>query len=94
MGFFPLSCLTYGISDGNTTLEWYKYFRQVSGFTLLSRATKITLYKTIIRPVLSYGAEAWTLAKKALQIFERKIFRRINVLNMKIGNGKLGRIEN
>ena len=34
----------------------------------------------ITRPVVSYGAEAWTLTKKeeqALLIFERKIFRRI-----------------
>ena len=33
-----------------------------------------------LRPVVSYGAEAWTLTKKeeqALLIFERKIFRRI-----------------
>jgi len=38
------------------------------------------LYKTLIRPVVSYGAGAWTLKKKeeqALLIFERKIFRRI-----------------
>ena len=38
------------------------------------------MYKTIIRPVVLYGAEAWTLTKKeeqALLIFERKIFRRI-----------------
>ena len=42
--------------------------------------TKIILYKTLIRPVVSYGAEAWTLTKKeeeALLIFERKIFGRI-----------------
>jgi hypothetical protein len=40
----------------------------------------IYIDKTIIRPVVSYGAEAWTLTKKeekALLIFERKIFRRI-----------------
>ena len=58
------------------------YFAAVSLFTsrLLSRATKITLYKTLIRLVVSYGAEAWTLTKKeeqAVRIFARKIFRRI-----------------
>jgi hypothetical protein len=47
---------------------------------LLSRAIKILLYKTLIRPVASYGAEAWTVTKKdeqALLVFERKIFRSI-----------------
>ena len=40
--------------------------------------TKIVLYKTLMRPVVLYGDEAWTLTKKeeqALLIFERKIFR-------------------
>ena len=35
---------------------------------------------TCLRPVVSYGGEAWTLTKKeeqALLIFERKIFRRV-----------------
>jgi len=32
--------------------------------------------------------------EEAVLIFERKIFRRIHmVLNMKMGNGKVGRIE-
>ena len=58
------------------------YFAAISLFRsrLLSRVTKTVLYKTIIRPVVSYGPEAWTLTKKeeqAVLIFERKIFRRM-----------------
>jgi hypothetical protein len=58
------------------------YFAAISLFRkrLLSRATKIRSYKTLIRPVVTYGAEIWTMTKKeekALLIFERKIFRRI-----------------
>ena len=40
----------------------------------------LKLYTTLIRPVVSYGAEAWVLMKKeeqAVLIFERKIFRRM-----------------
>jgi len=46
----------------------------------LSRATKILLYQTLIRPTVPYGAETGTMTKKeeqAVLIFERKIFRRI-----------------
>jgi len=58
------------------------YFAAISLFRsrLLSRVTKIILHKTLIRPVVLCGAEAWTLTKKeekVLLIFERKIFRRI-----------------
>jgi len=48
------------------------------------------LYKTLIRPVVSYGAEAWTLTKKekqAMLIFERKIF--IRIYDPKYENGEL-----
>jgi len=41
---------------------------------------KIRLYKTLIRPAVTYGVEAWTMTKKkeqAVLIFERKIFRRL-----------------
>jgi hypothetical protein len=73
----------------------YKYLRE----PILIRATKILLYKSPIRPIVAYGAETWTVKKKgeqALLIFEKKIFRSIYgmVLNVKIENGKVGRIEN
>ena len=69
------------------------YFAAISLFRsrLLSRNSKIILYKTPIRPVVSYGAEAWTLTKKeeqALLIFERKIFRRIYGPLYEIGEWK------
>ncbi|CAG9828643.1 unnamed protein product [Diabrotica balteata] len=52
----------------------------------IQRRTKIIIYKTLLRPVLTYGAETWTLTQKderLLGIFKRKIlckiFEAINV---------------
>jgi len=47
--------------------------------------------KDLIRPVVSCGAEAWTLMKKeeqAVLFFERKIFRRIYGPKYEIGEWK------
>ncbi len=47
---------------------------------LLSKKTKCQIYKTLIRPVLTYGCESWTLKKndeQLLLIFERKVLRTI-----------------
>ena len=76
------------ILAGNRT-----YFAAISLFRnrLLSRATKIILYKTLIRPVVTYGAETCTMTKKeeqALLIFERKIFGRIYGPKYKDGEWK------
>lgn len=46
----------------------------------ISRSTKFTLYKTLIRPVAIYGAESWnttTADEERLGVFERKVLRRI-----------------
>ncbi|CAK1585329.1 unnamed protein product [Parnassius mnemosyne] len=47
---------------------------------LLLRSIKLLLYKTLLRPILTYGSECWVLSKKdenSLLVFERKILRRI-----------------
>jgi hypothetical protein len=78
------------ILAGNRT-----YFAAISLFRnrLLSRATKIRLYKTLIRPVVTYAAETWTMTKKEEQalliFFERKIFRRIYGPKYEDGNWKI-----
>jgi hypothetical protein len=46
----------------------------------LSRKVKLTLYRTIVRPVITYACETWTLKDKIeqkLTVFERKILRKI-----------------
>lgn len=46
----------------------------------LQRKTKLSIYKTLIRPVLMYASETWTLSKKDeefLNVFERKVLRKI-----------------
>ena len=73
------------ILTGNRT-----YFAAISLFRSrpLFRATKSISYKTLKRPVVSYGAEAWTLTKKeeqAVLIFERKMFR---IFGPKYENGE------
>jgi hypothetical protein len=46
----------------------------------LNRSSKLKIYKSVIRPVVTYGCEAWTLTNRDeqyLRIFERKILRKI-----------------
>jgi hypothetical protein len=49
-------------------------------FQILSRTTKIQLYKTIIKPSIMCGSECWTNSQpheQKLDVFERKVLRRI-----------------
>jgi len=48
----------------------------------LNRSLKLKIHKTLIRPAVTYGCEAWTLTNRneqQLRIFERKILRKIVV---------------
>jgi hypothetical protein len=54
----------------------------------LSRQTKFTIHKTLIRPVLLYGSEKWVLTKREenqLLVFEKKVLR--TICGPKIENG-------
>jgi len=47
---------------------------------VLNRSLKLNIYKTLIRPVVTYECEGWTLTSRneqQLRIFERKILRKI-----------------
>ena len=51
--------------------------RQLVNSSLISRNSKLQIYCTLVRPVLTYGSESWTLTmeeERALAVFERKIF--------------------
>jgi hypothetical protein len=46
---------------------------------LLSRKSNLKLYRTLIRPIVTYASETWVLKENSIQklIFERKILRKI-----------------
>ena len=65
------------IAQGNRSFYALKHLFKSS---ILSRATKLGLYKTIVRPIVMYGCETWSLTTKQeedLNCFERKILRSI-----------------
>ena len=54
--------------------------RQLFNSSLISRNSKLQIYRTLVRPVVTYGSESWTLSmekERALAVFERKILRKI-----------------
>jgi hypothetical protein len=56
--------------------SFQKHFKS----NFISRTTKILLCKTLVRPIVLYGAECWTLFRtneKMVDVFERKILQRI-----------------
>jgi hypothetical protein len=65
------------ILSGNR--RYYAYGKLIKS-RALNRSLKLKIRKSLIRPVLTYGCEAWTLAirdEQHLRIFERRILRKI-----------------
>jgi hypothetical protein len=54
--------------------------RQLINSSLVSRNSQLQIYRTLVRPVVTYVSESWTLTveeKRALAVFERKILRKL-----------------
>jgi hypothetical protein len=54
--------------------------RQLVNSSLISRNSKLKIYRTLVRPVVTYDSESWTLTmgeERALAVFKRKILRKI-----------------
>jgi len=72
----------YRVVDNRITLANRSYFELVNILKAknINRKYKVIIHKTLIKPVLMYGAETWVLSKAddlRLGVFERKILRGI-----------------
>jgi hypothetical protein len=76
------------IQAANSSSDCFFGLRKDLQSSHLSRQTKFTILKTLIRPVLLYGSETWVLTKREenqLLVFERKVLR--TICGLKIENG-------
>jgi len=70
-------CIKERIRMDNKT---YYANRQLVNGSLISRNSKLQLYRTSVRPAVTCGSESWTLTVeegRALAVFERKTLRKI-----------------
>ena len=70
-------CVKERIQTGNKA--YYANLQMLKN-KIISRRSKLQIHKTLIRPVVTYGAETWTLTaaeENALRRFERKVLRKI-----------------
>jgi sorting nexin-29 len=84
-------CVKDRIQTGNRA---YAANHRMLKSKIIKTYVKMQVYKTLIRPVVTYGSETWTLTKSdenLLRIFERKILRRIYRL---VREGDIWRIRN
>ena len=72
-----MSVIQARILSGNRC--YYAYGKLMKS-RALSRSSKLKIYKSLIRPIVTYGCEAWTLTNRDeqyLRIFERRILRKV-----------------
>ena len=58
----------------------YHACKDLLGSKLIGKKSKLQIYKTVIRPVVTYGCETWAATQndeKKLEVFERQVLRRI-----------------
>jgi len=70
-------CIKERIQTGNKA---YYANLQMLKSKIISRRLKLQIYKTLIRPVVTYGAETWTLTateENALRRFESEVLRKM-----------------
>jgi hypothetical protein len=66
------------VNSGNTC---HHSVQSLLSSHLLSRNSKVKIYKTIILPVVLYGCETWSLSLREehrLRVFENTVLRRIS----------------
>ena len=83
-------CVKDRIQAGNRTNAANYYIIKSK---IIKRVVKMQIYRTLKRPVATFGAETWTLTKSdenILRIFERKIMQKIYGL---IQEGDIWRIR-
>jgi hypothetical protein len=64
---------------------------------VLSKNTKINIYRTIILPVVLYGCETWSLTlrgERGLRVFDNRVLRGIFVPKMGVGTGERRKLHN
>jgi hypothetical protein len=56
------------------------FFFLYTDLALVTKSSKLKLYRTVIRPTVTYASETWVLKENIIQkllVFERKILRGI-----------------
>jgi hypothetical protein len=67
-------------SQLNSDSACYHWVQNVLSFSLLSKNINITIYRTIILPVILCGCETWSFTlreERRLRVFENRVLRRV-----------------